>query len=119
MGQLIRLYCRHCNPQDFYKPDRRAVQSQVLATVLPFVDKRRLQSDRRQRLERRRADLSPPGVRDRRSAHSGRRFCDGYAWFEGCLEEAIQAHWHVEWREESEDDRPAVVLCPKCRKKIR
>ncbi|WP_130471185.1 hypothetical protein [Candidatus Magnetaquicoccus inordinatus] len=119
MGQVIRLFCGQCNPQDFFRPDRRAAQAKVLATVVPFVDKRRQQTDRRQMFDRRRVDLPPPGQWDRRCPQPGRRYSDGYAWFDGCLEEAVRAHWHVQWEEESEDDRPALVLCPKCRRKIR
>ncbi|MBF0184792.1 MAG: hypothetical protein HQM06_10450 [Magnetococcales bacterium] len=119
MAQVIRLYCGQCNPQDFYRPDRRAAKLNLQARVLPFVDKRRLQLDRRQTLDRRKIDLPPPGQWDRRTPIRGRRFCDGYAWFEGCLEEAIRSQWHVEWHEEGEDDRPARVLCPKCRTRIR
>ncbi|MBF0461134.1 MAG: hypothetical protein HQL87_07045 [Magnetococcales bacterium] len=119
MAIIVRLFCAHCNPNGFYLRDRRATDSDVLCAVLPFTEQRK-QKDRRQVTDRRVADLLPEGMANRRCAVQGRRFRDGYAWFEGCIDEAIQANWHIEKdRDGSDPDAPATVLCPKCRRKIR
>ncbi|MEO5363134.1 MAG: hypothetical protein H7838_05870 [Magnetococcus sp. DMHC-8] len=120
MAKVVRLFCASCNPQDFYRPDRRSPPGEgTWGTLLLFVEQRR-RTDRRRGPDRRVADLLPAGLTDRRVMIRGRRFRDGYAWFEGCVEEAIHAHWQVDWCDEACDaDAPALVLCPKCRNKIR
>ncbi|MBF0399710.1 MAG: hypothetical protein HQL90_02965 [Magnetococcales bacterium] len=120
MAKVVRLFCGHCNAQCFYHPDRRASQQLESATnLLPFVDLRK-KKDRRRRHERRLVEELPAGMIERRSGSWGRRCRDGYAWFEGCIEEAIEANWYVRMVDDAADSGlPATVLCPKCRRKIR
>ncbi len=119
MAKIVRLFCAYCNHRYFYRPDRRTFHAGSLGTVLPF-EEQRTRTDRRRVLERRVADALPTGMADRRGAARGRRFRDGYAWFEGCIEEDIQSKWQMDMVGElSDSDAPVVVLCPKCRKKIR
>ncbi len=118
MAKIVRLFCDQCNPRDFYRPDRRATPDRPPCTVLQFVDQR-TRTDRRRTQDRRVRDALPEGMIDRRAATRGRRFRDGYAWFEGCIEDAIQSHWQVVVDESLGSDEPALVLCPQCREKIR
>ncbi|MBF0160716.1 MAG: hypothetical protein HQL88_00375 [Magnetococcales bacterium] len=119
MAEIVRLFCAYCNPDCFYQEDRRIANPEQRGSVLPFADHRR-NPDRRRRLERRVETMAPPGPVERRGRSRGRRAQDGYAWFEGCIDEALQGQWYVEQVEEGEDsEHPAVVLCPRCRQKIR
>lgn len=119
MTNIVRLFCGHCNAHCFYHPDRRATQVGMTGELLPFRDQRR-HGERRRIPDRRIVEALPPGMTDRRSEKRGRRFRDGYAWFDGCIEEAIQAQWYIEMVDDASDTGvPATVLCPKCRRKIR
>ncbi len=119
MANIVRLFCVHCNPQYLYRPDRRVVHSGPPGQVVDFPEQRN-RSDRRRRRDRRVAADLPLGMEDRRAGTRGRRFCDGYAWFDGCIEEAVQAQWLVDgWDESADAEVPARVVCPTCRQKIR
>ncbi|MEO5340202.1 MAG: hypothetical protein H7837_06750 [Magnetococcus sp. MYC-9] len=119
MTGVIRLYCAYCNPHRFFHPDRRAAQQGPLGELVSMEEHRRKKA-RRQSLERRICMGLPAGMADRRGASPGRRCRDGYAWFEGCIEEAMQAQWLVAVVDDAVDsEQPALVLCPKCRRKIR
>ncbi|MBF0141346.1 MAG: hypothetical protein HQL74_13840 [Magnetococcales bacterium] len=118
MAKIVRLFCDQCNPRDFYRPDRRAVLEGPPCAILQFVEQR-TRTDRRQVQDRRIMDALPAGMTERRTATRGRRFRDGHAWFEGCIEEAIQSQWLVAVDESSDSNEPALVLCPQCRRKIR
>ncbi|MEO5352389.1 MAG: hypothetical protein H7835_04155 [Magnetococcus sp. XQGC-1] len=121
MAKVVRLFCAYCNPQNLYPPDRRAADSGESAELIAIREQRTGQ-DRRLSGERRLVDALPPGQPDRRHPTTqGRRQCDGYAWFEGCIDKAIRSKWHVGSKADTltDADEPATVLCPKCHNKIR
>ena len=119
MAKIVRLFCAHCNPSRISQPDRRVANPNQKGELLPFTESRR-SKDRRQTLDRRVLVERFPAVEERRDATQGRRYRDGYAWFDGCIDEVIQGQWYVERVErESVPDPPTIVLCPKCRSKIR
>lgn len=119
-----RLFCVRCNPQQLHPTDRRATErgGHVMAFSRREARERRdMRLDRRGRHDRRVAasqhpESQHPNERERRKI-DGRRAFDGYAWFEGCLEEAVQENWRL-----AEEDpgpslpraQPRLVVCPKC-----
>lgn len=115
MATVTRLFCARCNPNNVYPKDRRTPRPGPLATILPFPSlNQRTQADRRKMHNRRVMAHFPPKEPNRREL-KGRRPFDGYAWFEGCIERAIQEGWLVE----DSDELPAhasvgYVLCPDC-----
>ena len=115
MIEQERYFCERCNPENVYQKDRRETDSQpLLSNVISFSEaERRKRKDRRKRYERRNRD---PIVRmpERRSSAKGRRPFDGYAWFEGCIEEALQAQWRVEEVTVSSASPSRRLLCPRC-----
>lgn len=117
MMEQERLFCEKCNPQNVYQKDRRETDLESLASnVLSFSDaeERRRRKDRRRGFDRRSRD-SVSDVSERRSPVKGRRPFDGYAWFEGCIEEAILAQWQVEEANVSTAAVSKPFLCPRCR----
>lgn len=119
MKEKNRLFCTQCNPTCFYQPDRRAAESEASARVLPFtgVDRRVQADDRRGGHDRRNTEEHALAVSDKR-ASKGRRPFDGHAWFEGCLEDALEAAWFVGDVSAFAAPSPEGVLCPQCHKKM-
>ena len=122
MVEIIRFFCSKCNPQRFYQQDRRTTNDteEQSPTVLPFseADRRALKNRRKVR-DRRIVENPPKKTFNRRAGSKGRRPFDGYAWFEGCIEEAIKEQWYIKKGDESHSPVSKNAICPKRRYKVR
>lgn len=144
MGQVTRIFCTRCNPQCFYQRERRKLLSDAPPdNVLPFPrldqqkqanqqkrsnqqkrnDEQKQANQRKQAIRRmvhdRRLNSQHPANQEERRNTIGRRPFDGYVWFEGCLEEAIQEQWYIQRKETMAGSETETILCPKCSKKFR
>lgn len=118
MAEVTRLFCARCNQERVYQKDRRVTNTDQVADILPFspIDQRN-QADRRKVKKRRVTELFSPGMVDQRKSR-GRRPFDGYAWFEGCIEDAVKERWVVREVDDLVSVALKIVLCPECSDKV-
>ncbi|MBF0588500.1 MAG: hypothetical protein HQL53_05180 [Magnetococcales bacterium] len=115
MTAKIIHFCDICNLDRYHQVDRRQARvPKPEGKLLQFpTQERRAKSDRRQHGDRRERDLDPPDGTDRRTSN-GRRPFDGYAWFEGVMDDALERGWDRWKRELHGEGEGDLLICPRC-----